>query len=254
LATRNEIEQWLEEGILAAKAGNNDQARFRLLDVVEQDQINETAWFWLYQVFDHRDDKRICLENLITINRNNEWAKHELRNYLAPAEIARYQAPQPGAAAKEPSSYRPLILKLVGAFWLGISIILLGGGIMAIGESLTAIAQSRTFPNIITSSQAFTMLVAIVVMIFGLTALLVATGLFFQTTIGIYGSLFLALGLLLAGPTISLITSPPNYLALVCTGGIAGMIVLLTLASHPSFSEIQQQNDQSTARPPTKSK
>jgi hypothetical protein len=32
------------------------------------------------------------------------------------------------------------------------------------------------------------------------------------------------------------------------------MIVLLTLASHPSFSEIQQQNEQPTARPPTKSK
>jgi hypothetical protein len=237
----------LEEGILAAKAGNNEQARFRLLDVVEQDQTNETAWFWLYQVFDRRDDKRICLENLITINRGNEWAKHELRNYLDPAEIAKYQAPRSQAVVKDQIAYRPVVLKLVGAFWLGISIILLGGGIMAIGESFTAIAQNRTFPNIITSTQAFEILVAMVVMIFGLAALLVAVGLFFQTTIGIYGSLFLALGLLLAGPTISLIGSPPNYLALVCTGGIAGMIVLLTLASHPSFSENQQKNDQPTA-------
>ena len=244
----------MEEGILAAKAGNNEQARFRLLDVVEQDQTNETAWFWLYQVFDRRDDRRICLENLITINRGNEWAKHELFNYLTPAEIATSQTPQPQPARKAQTSYRRVVLNLVGAFWLGISIILLGGGIMAIGETLTAIAQNRTFPNIITSTQAFEMLVAIVVMIFGLAALLVAIGLFFQAIMGIYGSIFLALGLLLAGPTISLIANPPDYLALVCTGGIAGMIVLLTLASHPSFSEAQQQNEQSTAQPSTKSK
>jgi len=247
LATRNEIEQWLEEGILAAKAGQNEQARFRLLDVVEQDQTNETAWFWLYKIFDHHDDKRICLENLITINAGNEWARQELLKYLNPAEVARYQARQPRRTAKNQATYRPVILKLVGAFWLGISIILLGGGIMAIGESLVSISQNRTFPNIITSTQAFEMLVAIVLIVFGLAALLVAIGLFFETTIGLYGSLFLALGLLLAGPTVSLIASPRNYLALVCTGGIAGMIVLLTLASHPSFSEAQQNNDRPAA-------
>jgi len=244
LATRHEIEQWLEEGILAAKAGQNEQARFRLLDVVEQDQTNETAWFWLYQVFDRHDDKRICLENLVTINPDNTWARQELLNYLDPAEAFQFQA----AKSQDIStSFRPVILKLVGAFWLGISIILLGGGIIAIGESFIAISQNRTFPNIITSTQAFEILVAMVLIIFGLAALLVAVGLFFETTIGVYGSLFLALGLLLAGPTISLIAAPPNYLALVCTGGIAGMIVLLTLASHPSFSETQQNNDQPAA-------
>jgi uncharacterized membrane protein YidH (DUF202 family) len=247
LATRHEIEQWLEEGILAAKAGQNEQARFRLLDVVEQDQTNETAWFWLYQIFDRHDDKRICLENLITINSGNTWARQELLNYLNPAEAAQYQAPKPQDTSRNPTSYRPVILKLVGAFWLGISIILLGGGIMAIVQSFIAISQNRTFPNIITSTQAFEMLVAIVLVVFGLAALLVAIGLFFETTIGVYGSLFLALGLLLAGPTISLIGDPPNYLALVCTGGIAGMIVLLTLASHPSFSETQQKNGQPAA-------
>jgi hypothetical protein len=246
LATRHDIEQWLEEGILAAKAGQNEQARFRLLDVVEQDQTNETAWFWLYQVFDRHNDKRICLENLLTINPNNEWARQELLKYLDPAEAAQFSAAKPQEISSQ-TSYRPIILKFVGAFWLGISIILLGGGIMAIGEALLSISQNRTFPNIITSTQAFEMLVAIVLIIFGLAALLVAVGLFFETTIGIYGSLFLALGLLLAGPTISLIANPANYLALVCTGGIAGMIVLLTLASHPSFSETQQKNDQSAA-------
>ncbi len=246
MATRRELEQWLEEGILAAKAEKYEQARFRLLDVVEQDQTNETAWFWLYKVFDRRDDKRICLENLITINPGNEWARQELLTYLDPSEISKLQAPLASESLKNDTVYRPVLLKLVGAFWMGISIILLGGGIMAIGEWFVSAVRSRTFPNYLTSTQAFELLIALILVIIGLMGLIVAIGLFFRSMAGVYGSLFLALGLLLAGPTISLIASPPNYLALVCTGGISGMIVLLTLASHPSFSETQQKNESTT--------
>ena len=240
MVTRRELEQWLQEGIIAAKAGYYEQARFRLLDVVEQDQTNETAWFWLYQVFDRRDDKRICLENLLTINPGNAWARQELINYLDPAEVAQYQAQvsksSPDSSLTEADSARPMTLKLVAAFWVGISIIFLGGGIMASGEWLISGLRTRTFPNYITSIQTFELLVAIVFVIAGIMGLIVAMSLFAQSMAGFYGSLLLALGLLLAGPTISLITDPPNYLTLVCTGGVSGMIVLLTLASHPGFN------------------
>ena len=83
MATPREIDQWLQEGIAAAKAGHAEQARFRLLDVVEQQQTNEVAWYWLFLVFDRVEDKRTCLENLIIINPQNQWAKQELLNYLA---------------------------------------------------------------------------------------------------------------------------------------------------------------------------
>jgi hypothetical protein len=63
--------------------------------------------------------------------------------------------------------------------------------------------------------------------------------------IGFYGSLVLGLGLLLVGPAASLIASPPNYVVMTCTGGMAGMIVLLTLASQPGFEDTQKENDQS---------
>ena len=76
------LDQWLQEGILAAKNGQLELARFRLLDVVEQDQTNETAWYWLYYVFDRKDDQRICLENLIILNSKNQWAKQELLHLL----------------------------------------------------------------------------------------------------------------------------------------------------------------------------
>jgi hypothetical protein len=235
------------------------------LDVVEQDQTNEVAWFWLYQVFERYDDKRVCLENLILINPDNEWARQELHlyfappapNFGAPAALAGEMAPaaSPLAPARgrqkrrgkaaAPDLARPLTLKLVTAFWIGISIIFLGGGIMASGEWLVSGIRSRTFPSQITLLQIFELFIAFVFIIAGLTGLHVAVSLFFRSMAGFYGSLLLALGILLVGPTISLIAAPPNYPAMVCTGGISGMIVLLTLASHAGLKDTRQEHDPS---------
>ncbi|MBI1876806.1 MAG: hypothetical protein HYR94_00960 [Chloroflexi bacterium] len=250
MATQHDIAQWLQEGILAAKAGQIEQARFRLLDVVEQDQTNEAAWFWLYQVFDRHDDKRVCLENLILINPHNEWARQELRNYATPADSLALEPPtitardgKPAARAakrkskRQTQASRPLVLKIITAFWVGISFIFLGSGIIASGEWLASTIRSRTFPHYITGLQAFELLVAILFVIVGLIGLNVAIALFLRSMIGFYGSLLLALGLLLVGPSISLIANPPSYAVMTCTGGMAGMIVLLTLASQPGFKD-----------------
>jgi hypothetical protein len=260
------LEQWLQEGIIAAKAGEVEQARFRLLDVVEQDQTNETAWYWLYQVFERHDDKRICLENLVTINPYNEWARQELLNYgvlstppaLEPHPLVTAQEAVPIASRalknkrkkKKVSTRvshppRPLVLKIITAFWVGISIILLLGGIIASGEWLASTIRSRSFPHYITGLQAFELLIAIFLVAMGLIGLNVAVALFFRSMLGFYGSLLLALGLLLVGPTVSLIANPPDYAVMICTGGMAGMIALLTLASQPGFKDTRQEYDKS---------
>ena len=256
MATQQQLEQWLQEGIVAAKAGRLEQARFRLLDVVEQDQANEVAWYWLYQVFNHLDDKRICLENLLTINPRNQWARDELRRLMATAQSPpRRPAPTPKAKArqrpKETSAVasladdttRPLTLKLVTAFWLGISLILLGGGVVASAEWLASGLQTRSFPTYITAYQAFEFLVAMMFILLGILGLTVAALLLSRSLAGFYGSIILGLLLLLIGPTISLITQPPNYLTMICTGGISGMIVLLTLASQAGLTAGEAQNE-----------
>ncbi|MBE7552421.1 MAG: hypothetical protein HS126_15230 [Anaerolineales bacterium] len=241
------IAQWLQEGILAAKAGQVEQARFRLLDVVEQDQTNEAAWFWLYQVFDRPDDKQVCLENLLIINPDNQWARQELFHYASPADSLAFE-PQsiaarngkPAAKQKSKASSRadrPLVLKIITAFWVGISLIFLSGGIIASGEWLASTIRSRNFPHYLTGGQVFELLVVLLFVVVGLVGLNVALALFLRSMIGFYGSLLLALGLLLVGPTISLIASPPNYVVMICTGGMAGMVVLLTLASQPGFKD-----------------
>lgn len=246
MVTRHNIEQWLQDGIGAAKSGQLAEARSILLDVVEQDQTNETAWYWLYRVFERGEDKRVCLENLLTINPDNQWAQRELLYYVPAPETGPVSTYLPASTAPDqpdqeaveifPLPYT-LIIKLIAAFWLGISIILLGGGIMAAGEWLVSGIRSRTFPDNITYFQAFELLVSIVLIIFGIIGLNVAVALFIRSMVGFYGSLFLALGLLLVGPTLSLIARPHSYVTLVCSGGIAGMIFLLTLASQVGFKE-----------------
>jgi hypothetical protein len=252
------LDQLLQAGIIAAKSGQLEQARFQLLDVVERDQTNETAWYWLYQVFDREDDKRICLENLILINPANQWAKQELLNRLeaAPSASARLKigkirrrnskpVDHPAAAVAGDYTTRPLSLKLVIAFWAGISIIFLSSGIIAAGDWFIEVLNSRNFPYGITVAQFLELLIAISFLASGVSGFFIAATLFLRSMIGFYGSILLALGLLLIGPTMSLISTPPNYLSLVCTGGVSGMIVLLTLAGQPGFKN-PSQDDQPT--------
>ena len=69
----------LQRGIALAKAGRREEARDILLQVVEQDDRNESAWLWISGVVDTDDDKAVALENVLTLNPNNEWAKRGLQ-------------------------------------------------------------------------------------------------------------------------------------------------------------------------------
>ena len=85
---------------------------------------------------------------------------------------------------------------------------------------------------------AILMYIIFIFVIAGIMGIYIASLLFTRSIAGFYGSILLALGLLLVGPTVSLIVDPPNYLTMTCTGGISGMIVLLTLASQPVFEQL----------------
>ncbi len=259
------LDQWLQEGIAAAKAGEMQTARFRLLDIVEQDQTNEAAWYWLYHVFDRVDDRRTCLENLILLNPDNQWAKEELLKVLESLPPTVGGLPPEGgdpthrgAETHEPLPHtdkptargvrikpsRPVTLKLVTAFWAGISTIFLGSGIISCGVWLFSRLDNQNLPD--QNAQLFQSLELVIGIIFAIVGTLgfyIAVMLFFQSMIGFYGSILLSLALLLVGPTASLITTPPNYATMICTGGISGMIVLLTLASQPGFEKILQDDN-----------
>lgn len=67
----------IQQGIAAAKAGDKDQAREILQDVLRQDPKNETAWWWLASILD-KEDAIICLKNVLKINPCNKKAQTAL--------------------------------------------------------------------------------------------------------------------------------------------------------------------------------
>ncbi len=78
----------LQEGIGAAKAGDRETARALLLQVVAEEEENEQAWLWLSGVMETWEERRICLENVLTLNPDNEVAQKGLArlNALSPAD------------------------------------------------------------------------------------------------------------------------------------------------------------------------
>ncbi|MFQ5419009.1 MAG: tetratricopeptide repeat protein [Anaerolineae bacterium] len=76
--TTSEGERWLQAGITAVRAGDKAKGRELLLQVIEVDEENELAWLWLSGVVADDEERRICLENVLTINPENQAAKKGL--------------------------------------------------------------------------------------------------------------------------------------------------------------------------------
>jgi hypothetical protein len=70
--------QLLYQGIRAFKTGRMDEARKLWELVVAQDEENETAWLGLSSVLEDTAQRRICLENVLFLNPDNEVAKERL--------------------------------------------------------------------------------------------------------------------------------------------------------------------------------
>ena len=70
-----EIQTWLRESVAAVKSGESAKARELLLRVLKEDDRNEQAWLWLSGVAETDEERRICLENILTINPEHRVAR-----------------------------------------------------------------------------------------------------------------------------------------------------------------------------------
>jgi len=68
----------LAAGVAAAKAGQRDIARQILVQVVDQDERNISAWLWLSSVVDAPEDREACLENVLTLDPQHVAARKGL--------------------------------------------------------------------------------------------------------------------------------------------------------------------------------
>lgn len=76
--SRSESRQWLQAGMKALKAGDRENARKLLLQVIKVDERNEQAWLWLSGAVTSQKERRTCLENVLSINPENQLARKGL--------------------------------------------------------------------------------------------------------------------------------------------------------------------------------
>ena len=94
----------LQEGIAALKAGHKTVARNMLMQVVQQDERNEMAWLWLSGTVDTDEERRICLENVLSINPNNGLARRGLESLLASRDVQPLRPISPPTPSTAPAT------------------------------------------------------------------------------------------------------------------------------------------------------
>ena len=98
----DDVETLLRQGIDDARRGDRASARIKFERVVELDDQNEKAWFWLASVVDTDVERQAALDKVLEINPNNDRARKALDALEARMEQAQ-------AAAKPASKDRELI-------------------------------------------------------------------------------------------------------------------------------------------------
>ena len=100
------VEDLFQRAVAAFKAGNKDDARGLFMDVVEQDGQHEQAWLYLSALVESMEEQQICLENVLTLDPENQFAEEELdrvrsrlAQLFAPTYVPGEENPPPPMAA-----------------------------------------------------------------------------------------------------------------------------------------------------------
>ena len=100
--SEDRIKELMREGIEAARANDKATARDRFEQVTDLDENNERAWYYLSQVVETDEEKRVCLNNVLVINPGNEKAQQLLdRLDRKKQEAAREEEVLPGISRRQ---------------------------------------------------------------------------------------------------------------------------------------------------------
>lgn len=72
------IEDLLRQAVADTKAGDNEAAREKLEEILEQDEDNIPAWLLLARITDNPDEKRMALSTVLQLDPNNARARQML--------------------------------------------------------------------------------------------------------------------------------------------------------------------------------
>ena len=111
----DEIQQLLQTAIQTAQSGNKFIARSMLDQVIGLDPDNEMAWLWKASVVEDANERRTCLERVLSINPNNARAQQALARLQRatsvpeppPTAPAVSRTPDPQRTMRTPSTAPP---------------------------------------------------------------------------------------------------------------------------------------------------
>jgi hypothetical protein len=157
---------------------------------------------------------------------------------LPDAPIAQPSQRPAAAIASSPATARPsppITLWPVVAFWVGISVLFVAGGIAALYQFSSVVLYARGVVQNLSPNEIAWLPVGLFFLVFGFVGFGLAWQLAHRQNGGYYGSLVFGLVLTLLGPAVSLVLEPPNYLTTVCTGLMPAAAVIFTLAAMAGF-------------------
>lgn len=224
------VQAQLARGIQAAKQGDRIAASTLLYEVIDREPKNELAWLWLSYVLDSEEDRRICLENVLTLNPHNRYARQglaRLNGEAAPAPAASLLAGLGGFW----TAVSPLPRRLAAAFWLGVGLFLLAAGATDFFRWLGLAIRNRTLPYYLTPDDLWALALSVGLVIIGIVALNVAWALHIRFRLGYYLGVVLSLVLMLLVPFTVLIADSHRYSAATMGAVLPAIVFFLTLLS-----------------------
>jgi hypothetical protein len=104
----HQINEALQKGIRAARRGRTEPAQRFLSQVIRANPDNEEAWLWMSRVIENPAQKAECLQKVLQINPDNQWAADQLTELQAaasaPAPVEETGQPLPTAEPSPPVS------------------------------------------------------------------------------------------------------------------------------------------------------
>jgi hypothetical protein len=93
------MDDLLQQGITAYKAGKRDEARNFFVSIVEQSPDNERAWEWMYNVCNTDKGRIHCLQQILRINPKNRKANQLFKKFPVSKSASRSRKFSPKVVA-----------------------------------------------------------------------------------------------------------------------------------------------------------
>ncbi|MEM8532658.1 MAG: hypothetical protein AAGF95_17570 [Chloroflexota bacterium] len=88
------ITELIKQGVAALKSGDRATAQHLLSQAVKRQPDHELAWLWLAGAVSGPDERRSCLERVLTLNADNAMAKQGLAQLPQPQEFVPSSTPE----------------------------------------------------------------------------------------------------------------------------------------------------------------